>query len=202
MTRKLEHGSWAQVLGTFDLESKSGAITSLQPARLAFKSVEGGEERLRIKGFDNMGQILFDEAVNPMRNSCLPRDNAGTFEEFVPVTPSLEVLRLFIDGTEVADYRPGRLVEPSNITMGFPVADKPHRIPIRGQSVAEPNVTYTIQARPKGDNIWHTVGIGLPSIDLGEVDINQFPKAQKIEIRILQTNGLNEREVFHDEKEF
>ena len=36
----------------------------------AFASLEGGEEGVLLKGFDTVGEVLFDLAVNPMKASC------------------------------------------------------------------------------------------------------------------------------------
>jgi hypothetical protein len=202
MAREIREHKRAQVLGTFDLEAGQAQITSVQPALAASRSIEGGEERIRIKGFDQVGRELFDLAVNPMHNSCAPRQDAGSFEEFVPVTDDLQIIRLFVDGEETANFVPGRPVAAAAVRFGVAPADKPHVIPLSGATAPADNVSYTVQARPAGEALWQTVGIGLPTIEAGEIDINQFPGAEKIEVRILQNNGFSETEVYRGDIQF
>jgi hypothetical protein len=202
MAREIREHKWAQVLGTFDLEAGQAQITSVQPAIAASRSIEGGEERIRLKGFDQAGRELFDLAVNPMHNSCAPRQDAGTFEEFIPVTDALQIIKLFVDGQETADFVPGHPVEVADVQFGVAPADKPHMIPLSGATAPADNVSYTVQARPAGEALWQTVGIGLPTVEAAAIDINQFPGAEKIEVRILQNNGLSETEIYRGDIQF
>jgi len=50
-------------------------------------------------------------------------------------------------------------------------------------------------------NRWQTIGIGLFSPST-EVDVNQFPGAKAIELRVLQSDGFSEQEVFKETKTF
>src|SRR5687768_257023 len=72
MARRMEYGNWAQVIGSFDLGARRGAILSMLPAKVAFASGEGGEERVRLKGLGEGDEVLFDLAVNPLEPSCGP----------------------------------------------------------------------------------------------------------------------------------
>lgn len=190
---------WAQVLGAYDLEAGQAQITSVQPATSGARSLSGGEERVRVKGFNQTGDELFDLAVNPMQNSRAPRPNAGTFEEFILVTDDLKVIRLYIDGEEAADFVPGSPAPVAGTHLGSAPEDRPHVIPLTGAATSSAtNVSYTIQARPNDDTLWQTIGIGLPTIEAGEIDINQFPGAKTIHVRILQNDGFSETEVYRD----
>lgn len=198
MVKDLIPGRWVQVLGTFDFWVGQGAITSVQPAKIALKETQGGHDRVHLKGYSGDGRELFDETANPMYNSCEPREDTGTFEEFLPLTDDLLEIRLLIDGKEVAKFTRGRSADTAGIKFGAASTLKPHRIPIASETVEVENVTYTIQARPNGDPQWQTTGIGLPTIEAGELDVNQFPGAERIEVRILQSDGFTEREIHRE----
>jgi hypothetical protein len=55
-------------------------------------------------------------------------------------------------------------------------------------------VTYTVQAKADGAP-WRTVALGLP-LPSTDIDVNQFPGARRLEIRVLQSDGFEESEVF------
>lgn len=202
MARRMEYGDWAQVIGTFDLEARRGQILSMLPTKVAFASLEGGEERVRLKGFGPSDQVLFDLAVNPMTTSCGVQGSERMFEEYVPVTAALEYLRLFVDGTEASGYAPGSTPPAPEISFAAPAVEKLHRIPLTADAAPEPNVSYILQVRPEGDSRWHTMAVGLPRPDAADIDVNQFPGASALEVRILQNNGKETSEVFHERRAF
>jgi len=199
MARKMEYGKWAQVIGTFDIAARRGTIMSMQPATIAFAS-EGGDERVRLKGFDSAGNVLFDLPADPMKNSCAVETNERMFEEYVPVTDDLAKIKLFIKDVLASEYSPGSTMPSVAITAGPEGADQPHRIRLRTESAVPKNVTYTIQARPQNDQRWHTMGAGLSTPDVGEIDIRQFPGATDLEIRVLESDGLTKKEVFRQQR--
>ncbi|NBJ10932.1 hypothetical protein [Microvirga arsenatis] len=202
MARKMDYGDWAQIIGTFDLSARRGTILSMLPTKVAFASLEGGEERVRVKGVDEAGAVLFDLAVNPMTVSCGIAGSDRMFEEFVPVTPSLRYVRLFIDGIEVSQYAPGSAEPKGQVELAAPAPGREHHIPLSGNAPAEPNVSYLLQVRPDGDTRWHTMAAGLDRPNVADVDINQFPGASALEIRVLRSNGLETTEVFQERREF
>ncbi|WP_327440614.1 hypothetical protein [Pseudomonas donghuensis] len=202
--RKMEYGDWAQVIGTFDSNAGRGQILSMQPSKVAFASIAGGEERVRLKGFDADGGVLFDLAVNPMAPSCGNIQSSRMFQEFVPIHNQLKEIRLYIDGGEAATFAPGMAQQHIKLSLGKSLAGKLHRIPIEVDGVppAEANVTYLLQVRPEGDERWHTMATGMDRPDAVEVDINQFPGAKALSIRILRTNGLTTTTVLETRREF
>lgn len=202
--RKMEYGEWAQVVGTYDLTTGRGEIKSMQPSKVAFASIDGGEDRVRIKGMDNVGNVLFDLAVNPMTPSCGTTGSHRMFEEFVPVHDQLMEVSLYVDGGEAATYAPGMVQRTAKLSLGEPMAGNLHRIPIEAEeaSAIEENVTYLLQVKPEGDNRWHTMATGMDRPDAAEVDINQFPGAKVLEVRIMRTNGLTTTTVLETKREF
>lgn len=200
MTRKMDYGPWAQVVGVYNLETRKGEISSMMPARIAFAS-EGGEERVRLRGLDVSGETLFDLAVNPLTPSCGVVGDQRSFEEYVPVAPELVTVRLYIDGKPAADYAPGSPKRRGKLAMGS-LSEGGHRLSIEGDVVEEPGVTYVLQVRPEGDKRWHTMAAGLPRPDVAAVDINQFPGATALDVRVLRNNGLETTEVLNERREF
>ncbi|OWK22199.1 hypothetical protein AJ88_15805 [Mesorhizobium amorphae CCBAU 01583] len=106
MERKMEYGDWAQVVGTYDLKARRGTLLSMLPTKVAFASKDGGEDRAHLKGFDENEKVLFDLAVNPMTASCGVQGKDRMFEEYVPVTPALAQVKLFIDGARHRNMPP------------------------------------------------------------------------------------------------
>ena len=195
-------GKWAQVIGSYDLEAKTGSIKSVQPTTLAFTPLEGGEDRVHVKGFGAGKSALFDLAVNPLRISCGDGGNELMFEEFIPVTKRLKTVRLYVDGTEVARHEPGASAPPRRISLGRPDPTAPNRFSMRAEVAPTPGVSYTVQVRPEGDERWQTIGTGLEKPDAASVDINQFPGAKRLDIRVLQTDGFSSEEIFRETKAY
>jgi hypothetical protein len=202
VARKMEYGNWAQVIGTYDLEARRGVILSMLPAKVAFASLEGGDDRVHLKGLGENEEILFDLAVNPMTPSCGIRGRDRMFEEFVPVTPNLQYVKLFVDGIETSQYAPGSPKPIGKVELAKPVHGREHHIPLAGDVPAEPNVSYVLQVRPEGDARWHTMAVGLDRPNTADVDINQFAGASALDVRVLRSSGLDTVEVFHERREF
>jgi hypothetical protein len=202
MARKMDYGDWAQVIGSYDLGARSGEILSMLPAKLAFAALSGGEDRIHLKGVDKDQNVLFDLAVNPMTPSCGPVGNDRLFEEFVPVTSALEEVKLFIDGVETSHYAPGSSQPKGTVTLAAPAPGREHHIPLSSDAPREANVTYVLQVRPEGDTKWHTMAADLDHPDAANVDINQFPGASAIEIRILRSDGFKTTPVFEKRQQF
>ncbi|CAN7769786.1 hypothetical protein LJR245_007475 [Rhizobium leguminosarum] len=202
MARKMEYGEWAQIVGSFDPQSRRGAILSMLPSKVAFSSLEGGEDRVRLKGFGEGDEVLFDLAVNPLTPSCGTTGSERMFEEFVPVTPALLNVKLFIDGAEAAQYAPGSSEPKGTVELAEPIRGREHHIPLAGDAPAEANVSYILQVRPEGDSRWHTMATGLERPNAADVDINQFSGAAAIDVRVLRNNGLDTVEIFQERREF
>lgn len=195
-------GAFAHVTGTFDLETKNGTIDYVTPVNLASASNDFEDGHMHLIGESAQGDKLFDKSVNPQRNSCAPRDTKGTFEEYIPVSPNLAHLRLTIDGATAATFSRGQRTFPGTLSLGPPDPSAPHRMAIRHGPAAQPatNVTYTVQAKADGLP-WRTVALGLPLAST-DIDVNQFPGAKRLEIRVLQSDGFEESEVFRQVKVF
>ncbi|MDH0737326.1 hypothetical protein [Achromobacter spanius] len=202
MARKMDYGNWAQVIGKYDLQARRGSILSMLPADVAFASIEGGEPRVRLKGIDARQTVLFDVLVNPMTPSCGPVGPDHLFEEFVPVTPALKDVKLFIDDAEVAQYAPGARNPGGQLKLAAPAEGRLHHIPLEGDVPVAANVSYMLQVRPEGDERWHTMAAGVAQPSTANLDINQFPGAVALDVRVLRTNGLETVEILRERKDF
>lgn len=193
---------WLSILGNLDLDARRGEISAVHPAAGPIEHGETSDIRIRLRGLDSAGAKLFDQPVFPMINSCQPDAKRGTFEETVRLDSRLTRITLTIDGMQVDDFVPGKKLSPGQVQFGAPAGFDGHRIGVTSSAEAAANVTYTIQVRPEGSNFWQTVGIDLPRPDEGEVDINQFPGAAALDVRILQSDGFSEREIFSERRTF
>jgi len=191
---------FAHGVGTFHLAKKTGTIDYVTPVHTATASLDMEDGRIHLVGQTETGQKLFDIPVNPQRNSCAPHAEEGTFEEFVPVSPDLRRIILYVDGSEAAEFSRGKAAGQRGITLG--VSDKmPNKLSLDAQAAQAPGVTYKVQAKPAERNIWQTLAVGLPT-PVTEVDVNQFPGSKSIEIRVLRSDGFSEAEIFKETKKF
>jgi hypothetical protein len=202
MPTEVTKGAFAHVAGTFDLETKKGTIDFVTPVSLAAASNDFDNEHIHLIGESDQRGQLFDKPVNPQRNSCAPQGTKGTFEEYIPVSPNLAHIRLTIDGVTAAEFLRGQRAIPGTLSLGHPDPSAPHRMTIQQGTGAQPaaNVTYTVQAKADGAQ-WRTVAVGLP-LPSTDIDVNQFPGAKRLEIRVLQSDGFEESEVFRQVKVF
>ena len=203
MTDGVITGSFAQVVGTFDLVQGTGTIDYVTPVHIATESDDVADEGIRLIGETDAKQKLFDKIVNPQRNSCNPQAQKGTYEEFVPVAPTLQRIGLLIKEVMAAEFTRGSAAPTGTVAFGAPSPDAPHRVPLEATSVTAPvrGVTYSVQARPEGAAAWQTIAVGLPTPS-AEVDVNQFPGAKGVSVRVLRSDGFSETEVFQGHRAF
>jgi len=158
---------------------------------------------ITVVGEDAAGNKLFEKPVNPQRNSCAPHAQRGTFEEFVPVSPQLNKIRLVIGESTAAEFRRGAQAAPAAISFGAQLPDAPHRLSLSptGVAAAISGISYTVQAKPADAPHWQTLAVGLPTPH-AEIDVNQFPGSKSVEVRVMKSDGFTEDEVFRDTKNF
>lgn len=196
-------GSFAHVSGTFDLDRKKGTIDYVTPVKVAVRSEDFEDEGIELVGLDVSDQHIFDQKVNPQRNSCAPHAATGTFDEYVPVSPQLRRIKLMIKGTEAAQFARGASLPSGVVAMGGPNPASPNRFTLDSAHTLTPTpgVTYTVQAKAEHEPNWQTIAVGLP-IPTTDIDVNQFPGAKSVSVRVLQSDGFSESKVFEDKKIF
>jgi hypothetical protein len=124
----------------------------------------------------------------------------------------MKVVRLWINGQEVSKYEAGAPpaagapaaavgaggMAPggadASLALEAAGADRPHRRQLRMGAGSQPRrgVTYTVQVKPEGSDAWHTISVGRDTPET-EIDRNQFPGSRKVDVRVLQTTGFDER---------
>ena len=87
------------------------------------------------------------------------------------------------------------------ITLAGAGPDAPHRMLIESAALPTPGVTYSVQAKPDSSATWMTLAVGLDA-PTSEVNINQFPGAKSIDVRVLRTDGFTETEVLRETRHF
>ena len=200
MNKTLNQGKFAHVVGTFDLRDSTGTIDYVTPVDVATVSSVGDASNLRLVGEGTSG-VVFDRPVHPQRNSCAPDGESGTFEEFVPVTPGLTVVKLMVGTAVAAEYRRGLDGPSPPVTLAGASPDRPYKLLIEAAAQPTSGVTYSVQARPDSSTSWMTLAVGL-DVANSEVNVNQFPGAKEIEVRVLRTDGFSETEVLRQTKTF
>jgi len=199
----VSNGEFAHVVGTFDLAKKTGTIDYVTPVKTSVQSEDVQDEGIHLVGTDEWNKRTFDKVVNPQRNSCAPHGQQGTYEEYVPVSPELRQVSLLIDGAVAAEFARGTPMHPANIVLGSPNPAAPHKfsLDMTTPSSPSPGITYTVQAKAEHDPVWQTLAVGMPA-PTTEVDVNQFPGAKSVNVRVLRSDGFSESQVFQETKTF
>lgn len=199
----VQDGSFAHVSGTFDLDNKKGTIDYVTPVKVAVQSEDFVDEGIKLIGLDETDNQVFDKKVNPQRNSCAPHAPNGTFDEYVSVSPQLRRIKLMIKGVEAALFTRGTSVSSGLVAMGGPDPSSPNRFSLDSVHtlLPSPGVTYTVQAKGDHEPNWQTIAVGLP-VPKTDIDVNQFPGAKSVSVRVLQSDGFSESQVFEEKKTF
>jgi hypothetical protein len=195
--------TWIQAVGTFNREEKSGQFVAVQPARESSVPNLGREGPLKLSVETEGGQQLAEIPVTPDFGSCDDIVDEGTFQAFFELPEGAKLLRLMHEGQELAVYSAPALRPVAEATEAFGLGPRSgHLVPLTQSSAADPNATYTLQAREKGSALWQTLDVGLDRPDSGKVDLNQFPDASAIEVRVLKSSGFVTEEVDRTEIDF
>jgi hypothetical protein len=189
---------WIQVVGTFNRADHSGSFVAVQPAREENLPTERPESALTVVVEDAGGKRLTEVPVDPEFGSCDDIVDQGTFQSFLELPAEATTLRLLHEGRELSFFKSPDRAAMAAESFGLGPRHG-HSVALAHRTPADPNATYTLQAREKGASIWQTLDIGLARPDVGVVDINQFPGAHAIEVRVLKSSGFTSEEI--DKKE-
>ncbi|WP_299810303.1 hypothetical protein [uncultured Roseibium sp.] len=189
-----------QAVGIFNRADNSGQFVAVQPAKESYVPQQRPESALKVSVETEDGRRLAEIPVTPDFGSCDDVVDEGTFQTFFELPEGTKVLRLMHDGQELAVFStspPGAAAESFGLGLR-----RGHSVPLTQTGSADPNATYTLQAREKGGSLWQTLDIGLDRPDAGQVDLNQFPHADAIEVRVLKSTGFDTEEVDRTEIDF
>jgi hypothetical protein len=194
---RLTRGQFVHVVAALDLHAGTGQILYVNPAAAAIEGSASNEHGIELQFTDAAGQILFSRTPQVLINACedaaAPR--TGLISEDVPLIQGMKEVLLLMHGQVQSRYVAGEIDLPvdAEITLGGALPGRPHRRALVGSPEARRSgVTYTVQARRAGQAIWQTIAVGR-SIPDTEVNLNQFPSAEQVEVRVLMTNGFEER---------
>ncbi|MCQ9376078.1 hypothetical protein NMQ14_17660 [Methyloversatilis sp. XJ19-13] len=187
---------WIQAVGTFNRADNSGQLVAVQPALEVNVPTERRESVLKISVETEGGQRLAEIPVTPEFGSCDDVVDEGTFQAFFELPEGAKVLRLMHADRELASFSTPPPRPPAEAAEAFGIGPRSgHSVPLMQAGPVDPNATYTLQAREKGSSLWQTLDVGLDRPDAGKVDINQFPDAAAIEVRVLKSSGFETNEV-------
>jgi hypothetical protein len=194
---------FAHVVGAFDFDTKTGRIDYVTPVGRAPAQGSINDENVHLVGRDAAGAQLFDETADVQRNSCAPHARRGTFEAMIPVSDALLRIELTVEGATAATFDRGQIAHPGAMHLSGLDPSAPHHLGLRPDAAVAPRagVTYTLQGRPGGGGRWQTLAVGVPTPEV-DVDVNQFPGSRSIDVRLLQSDGFSETEVFRETRTF
>lgn len=195
--------TWIQAVGTFNRADKSGQFVAVQPARESSVPNKRLESPLKVLVETEGGQQLAEIPVTPDFGSCDDVVDEGTFQAFFELPEGARLLRLIHEEQELAVYFAPALRPVAETAEAFGLGPRSgHSVPLTQTGAADPNATYTLQAREKGSALWQTLDVGLDRPNAGNVDLNQFPDASAIEVRVLKSSGFETEEVDRTEIDF
>lgn len=195
--------TWIQAVGTFNRADHSGEFVAVQPARESNMLRTQSASGLKISVETEDGQQLAEVPVTPEFGSCDDVVDEGTFQAFFELPEGAKLLRLMYEEQEVAVYAAPVTRRGPAAAEAFGLGPRSgHVVPLTQAGSADPDATYMLQAREKGTTLWQTLDVGLDRPDAGEVDLNQFPDARGIEVRVLKSSGFDTEEVERTEIDF
>jgi hypothetical protein len=206
MDMKIVRGKQIHVVGTVDLDKKSGKIRYVNPAEVGLGLASGAApgnrnvdvpEKVVLQLEDAAGAVL--SSVDALVRLGTRGDSAGRvglIQEDIPYVANVKRIRLMLDGKELDVFEGGGLpaaISPNaSIALSGAAPGQPNRVPLAAApAAAEPGITYTVQARPSPSDAWHTLAVGRPTPAI-DIDFNQFPNAKQLQVRVLRTNGFDE----------
>ena len=158
---------------------------------------------MRLKGFGENNDVLFDLAVNPLTLSCGTSGSDHMFEEFVPVAAALHTVKLFVDG---GSRRPNTLpaVRRRKAMSSLPIRCAGASITYPWRETRLPKPTFPISSRSDrrgtyAGTRWRPVWNGrTPPISIS----TSSRGAAAIDVRILRNNGFETVEIFQEHRDF
>lgn len=192
---RLTRGQFVHVVAVVNFDAGTGEIRYVNPAKVATERAVSNEFGVELQFKDADGQLLSSHQPQVLLDSeDRTNAHAGLVSHNAPFVQGMKEVLLLINGQVKSRYTAGdiRLPAMPEIMLVDAEPGKPHRRRLTGaQDAQRSGITYTVQARPAGEVSWQTISAGR-SVPDSEINVNQFPGAQKIEVRILMTNGFEE----------
>ena len=196
MQPRFSRGQFIHIVATVNLDAGTGEIGYVNPGGAAMESYASNEYGVELQVTDGAGQILFSKKPLVLLNSeDEGNQRTGLVNEAVPFIQGMQEVLLLMNGQVTSRYVAGQLDLPPDARIELSEArlPSPNRRALTGPPEARRSgMTYTVQARAAGENVWQTLAVGRSIPDI-EVDVNQFPSPEKIQVRVLITNGFEAR---------
>ncbi|MFO1323637.1 MAG: hypothetical protein U1F15_06195 [Burkholderiales bacterium] len=201
---KIVREKMIHVVGTVDLDHRTGQIRYVNPAEVGIRSEAGAAkrnaefpEKVVLQLEDAAGAVLASvEALVRLGSRSENAGRVGLIQEDVPYAPNVKRIRLLLDGQQLDVFEgggpPAAVDANAGIALAGAAPGAPNRVAMgAAPASAEAGITYTVQARPADAKSWLTLAVGqrTPKID---IDFNQFPNAKRLDVRVLRTNGFDE----------
>lgn len=206
MKSKLIKGRFIHIVASVELDTGNSEILYVNPSSFAIEPITPDENtyRVELQFIDAEGRQLFSHTPQLQIASCDDSSDLayeGLINESVSYVNDIKEIRLFVNENEQSRYVAGdfaQAVDPG-VALGGPLPDSPHRRGLTARpDASESGFTYTIQARPVGESQWQTISVGRSTPDI-DVNVNQFPSAERIDVRVLKTNGVDEEVILEEE---
>ena len=130
-----------------------------------------------------------------------PADStAGLIDQRIVPIDGMARLKLLYDGKVLDTFEAGKS-EPArpegqpllgDVPMGAaPGGPAKRQLELEEYSEPEAGVSYTVQVRPQGQELWQTVAVGRPTPDV-VIDANQFPGVETATVRVRRSTGFDD----------
>ncbi|RVJ72537.1 hypothetical protein [Sinorhizobium medicae] len=207
----LKNKGLVHVLGSVDLKKGSGDFLYVLPT-IAVPTISEDTTAGRAAPPDDKSafELVVEGADGSELRRLRPRilvptdeddPQSGLIDEIIPNIEGMRRLVLLHNGSMVATFEAGTPPEPDleraagkpSLSLGMAPPGRPEKRPMSLDTpvVPEPGISYTVQVRPEGEDVWQTIAVGreTPKVTL---DRNQFPGAVRATVRVLRSTGFED----------
>jgi len=196
------------IIGFVNLDNKTGSIRYVQPVPAAFQAAAAGQYQATLIVKDRSGQILSETKVPLSLESCSDaggEPRIGILNAVVPSAPDAAQVELWFEDRKVDTFSAGPVpTSVANIrrlpALGATAPTAAAEIAWDSAEASDPGVTYTVQVRPDPRNSWQTIAVGRPTPEVS-IDASQYPPKQRLQVRVIATNGFTTTDVTESEIE-
>jgi hypothetical protein len=198
MAIEIKNQKFVHVVGTVDVEKKTGSILYVNPATVGVVGMDAGDgSQAELIVEDGNGHIL--ARVHPFirLDPCDSSAKEGLIQHDLPYIAGTRAIRLVYDGKEIARYDSAASAppRPAGAAAGMSieaVGASLHRRLVELPGIpSEPGVSYTVMVRPEGETNWQATSVGTPRPKF-ELDNNQFPGKRQVTVRVLRSTGIED----------
>ncbi len=192
-----EAGRFVHVVAEVDLADRTGEILYVNPVARGMVDSGDIDSEVELDLRDADGGSIRRLSVEVRRDACNLKEPRGMIEADVPFSGALRAIVLLLYGQEVSRYQPAPLSDSAApaIEAGVMEADSGAlRVSVGDMWPPAAGLSYTIQASDDQGASWTTLAVGCKS-PRTDVDLIQFSGARAVKLRVLETNGFEDREL-------